>query len=784
MNMPGDRRQRLRQSTTLNGIDFIRVDETQTKLEVHFLNQEPGVALLQNSVKEPRITGGDAIPTVPVLPGLQWSTTPEGFPVLELHVSAPGDFSQYTLSLSSTLLDPFFSRATFSFKAHCESRLDCEQPPEDCALELPPPPPIDYLAKDFHSFRKALSDFSALRYPEWQERSEADFGVMFLESLSSIADDLSYLQDRIAAEASLDTATQRRSLVRHARLVDYEPRPAMASQGWLWLQLREGKSGQLPAGLPVSALGPDGERIDFETGRGLADTQSYPVDSRWNPDKLMPYAWDDSERCLPAGATDMWIQGDGLGLFEGQWLLIDTEPRTGGNESLRALVQLTGIQKSSDPLVDDTKLTRITWRAEDALVRDHDLTRTQVIGNLVPVTQGRRFRESFIVEGVPSGSRQSALVRTGPNDTLQILFPLAQAPLAWRPSSEDPNSPPRPELRVVRQDEDPPEPWTWQRSLLDAGSFETVFTVDPIRYRPVGTRHPDGTVSMDYDGDGETLRFGDGVFGEMPDEGAVFQVTYRTSVGAAGNVAADSITLFEPNGPLGEWATQASNPFATEGGADAESAESVRRLAPEAFRARRLNAVRPEDYDAAAESLPWVQRAGTVVRHTGSWHTVFTAVDPLGSESLRPEQHLELANLLGRRRIAGHEVYASAPRYVSLDLEVLVCARPDAFQGDVEEAVLEALSNKRLRNGRTGFFHVDRFTFGTPLERSVLEKEIQRAHGVAGVHHIRFRRRGFTSGFVTLPNTLTVGTDEILRVDNNPSRPERGSIKVIVEGGK
>jgi hypothetical protein len=249
-------------------------------------------------------------------------------------------------------------------------------------------------------------------------------------------------------------------------------------------------------------------------------------------------------------------------------------------------------------------------------------------------------------------------------------------------------------------------------------------------------------------------------------------------------VAADSIVLFEPNGPLGEWALQASNPFPAEGGEDAESAESVRRLAPEAFRARRLNAVRPEDYEEAAESLPWVQRAGTAVRHTGSWHTVFTAVDPLGSEALAPGQQLELANLLGRRRLAGHEVYACAPRYVSLDLEVRVCARPEAFQGDVEEAVLQALSNQPLRDGSTGFFHVDRFTFGTPLEPSVLEAEIQRAHGVAGVLGIRYRRRGFTAGFVALRETLPVGTDEILRVDNNPSRPERGSITVLVEGGR
>ena len=47
--------------------------------------------------------------------------------------------------------------------------------------------------------------------------------MMFLEALSALADDLSYTQDRVAAEATLMTATQRRSVVRHARLVDYEP---------------------------------------------------------------------------------------------------------------------------------------------------------------------------------------------------------------------------------------------------------------------------------------------------------------------------------------------------------------------------------------------------------------------------------------------------------------------------------------------------------------------------------------------------------------------------------
>ena len=217
-----DRRTAVLQSSAYNGIDFVEIaNQQQTTLNVHFLN---AVEFIGTLTGQPTITGGETIPTVAVLPiaDTDWGFD-DGHVVLTLRVPAPGDFSAYTLTIPSPALDRFFDHVAFSFKAGCPSDLDCEPAVPPC----PPPagdvPPINYLAKDFLSFRQALLDFSALRYPQWQERSEADFGVMFLEALSALADDLSYTQDRIAAEATLATATQRRSVVRHARLVDYEP---------------------------------------------------------------------------------------------------------------------------------------------------------------------------------------------------------------------------------------------------------------------------------------------------------------------------------------------------------------------------------------------------------------------------------------------------------------------------------------------------------------------------------------------------------------------------------
>jgi hypothetical protein len=780
-----DRRGEIIQSSVLNGIDFVEIAAPDQKtLRVHFLNHK---VVLVGMVTKPRITGGETIPDVPVHAindAADWSTDSDGNPVLTLRVDSPGDFSTYTLTLTSDLLDPIFASAKFSFKALCPSTLDCETPPPDC----PPPagdlPPIDYLAKDFESFRKALSDFSRLRYPEWQERSEADFGVMFLEALSSVGDDLSYTQDRVAAEATLDTATQRRSIVRHARLIDYEPRPATSAK--VLLQFEVG-GGPIPSGVLVSAAGPDGESIFFETGTGLADHTDYPAEAQWN--NIAPYWFDDGERCLFRGSMDMFVEGHGLNLTSGQLLLIETQQATTADPPLRQIVQLNATPvELVDPIFGPTNVTHIFWRSEDAITADRDLTRTVVKGNLVPATEGRRYGESFAIQQATPATPQMplAVFRTGANGAATYYYTLGNAPLAWL-APDDPSLPPLPEIVLVDTPSAAiPHPWTWLRSLLESDAFESAFTVDPVRFAPTATipqlSPPQSIIMMDYDGDaGDTIRFGDGVFGDIPEDQTVFAVNYRSGGGAAGNVPADSITRIEV---LTGLLISVNNPLPATGGADPEPAQTIRRLAPQAFRATQFRAVLQKDYEATAETLPWVQRAGTVFRWTGSWLTVFTTADPIGSEHIAVEQHVELIELLNRYRLAGYESYAPDPIYAALDLIITVCAQPDSFRGDVEAAVLNALSTRRFVDGTPGFFQFDNFTFGQPLERSALEAAIQEAHGVAGVLSIQFRRRGFTPGFVPMPDTVTVPVNQIILVENDPSLPERGSIVVIVKGGK
>ena len=89
-----------------------------------------------------------------------------------MRVSQPGDFSTYSLRIADAALDPAYSAVDFSFKAGCPSRFDC-RPRAECPPEPRAEPPIDYMARDYASFRQALIDLIPTLAPGWIERNPA-----------------------------------------------------------------------------------------------------------------------------------------------------------------------------------------------------------------------------------------------------------------------------------------------------------------------------------------------------------------------------------------------------------------------------------------------------------------------------------------------------------------------------------------------------------------------------------------------------------------------------------
>lgn len=92
-------------------------------------------------------------------------------------------------------------------------------------------PITDYTNRDYASLLASLLDQAALKLPEWTDRSENDLGRLMLESFAYVGDVLLYYQDRIANEAFLATAVERRSVIDLLSLIGYTlatPAPASA----------------------------------------------------------------------------------------------------------------------------------------------------------------------------------------------------------------------------------------------------------------------------------------------------------------------------------------------------------------------------------------------------------------------------------------------------------------------------------------------------------------------------------------------------------------------------
>lgn len=837
----------------LTGIDFVQVVDPadQTELLVFFVIDPaivvpgPGPAPMVSTGALPLAFPGTVVATAAgggetaatLTPGTkEWrQVTLAGVArtILYLKFDRAGDFSNYRLHVDHPAIDPFFNDVPFSFKQGCDTGFDCA-PACDCSEDERRDVEIDYLARDFDSFAQALGDFAARYYPEWGERITADQGVMLQEIMAALGDEFSYIQDRYAREMHLETATQRRSLLRLAGLVDYVPDPGANATTLLSLELAAQTVGSVALTfdfadrLPFWAV-PEGRApIPFELGTSLADQGSLFAHASWN--QLALHMPDPGSPCLEPGATQCLIKptpgnarlplasqipaGNPAGALAwiGRRMILWSRPVDPAVPARAWPVTIEEVDQTwTDPLQpfapgQPLRLTRLRWRAEEALPFALRIDETVLLGNVAPASSGRTVRERFRI-GPPEAAKADvfaayprAVERQGPTSdgccarAIAMLHGLAAseeegvnhtgphgfavhrlADVALR--ELDPGGVPANDI-----------PWLWHSSLLEAAPEAPIYTLDPGMVRPVAHYQRDGEIieHADYAGDaGWTLRFGGKDFGRTPDSGSAFEVAYRTLLGRRSNVAALTVKVIDPPNGTPRKAELASvlrvrNPLAADGGADPETPDSIRETAPEAWRALPLNAIRDAHYREIVErDLGWVQRAGARSRWTGSWLTTFVTADPRDAFAYTGEQRGALVGLVDAIRMAGHEAIVRDPVYVSLDLEISLCVAPGHYAGNVREAVIEALTG-RGRDGKPALFDADNFTFGLSLFRGSVEAAVQAVPGVLGVTGICVRERGVRGWRPFDEPELRVAANAVLRIDNDPLHPERGSVRVHV----
>jgi hypothetical protein len=653
---------------------------------------------------------------------------------------------------------------------------------------LPVPSPVhDYLARDWRSLRRALLEYLAREDPD-ADTSIADPTVALLELFAHAGDLLHYRLDRVATEAYLETARRRTSVRRHARLVDYALSDGVAATTVVHLSVP-------PAGAPVQVRA--GDVAADLPGSTTAFTLDAGLTAHAALGEIAIYDWGEEACCLAAGSTECvlvrprpadaaplgaaWIDAGDLLCFElidpgdeamhRRWARrVTSQPwptGAGGAAAFREplpgraaqVVEVVEATPFTDPLASAVvgagqQLTLVRWRAQDALRRAYPvaidstsgLPQTTVVrGNLVPAHHGR----------LVAGARTLA-ARDVAGEFDMVGGPSLSLRADGRPHRLDVT------VRLPSGAEQRAAPVT---TLLDAPPGELAVVVD------VEDREP------------PVLRFRSGAVGTPPPAGSEVAAAYEIGGGRAGNVPANALAVLErdaaPPGLPPDWQpvpVRARNPIPAAGGEDPEPLDDARRDAPEAFAAVPQRAVLPADHAAEAARDPLVQRAAAQRGWAGSWPVITTLVD---LELPDPAAPARIQGRLDALRMLGTEAAVVEGRPVGLLLALDVCATPGADPQRVRRDVLDVL--RPGTDERPGVFHRLRLELGTSVYISAAVAAVAALPQVDAVELREARRLTDPPG--TVSTVIDFAAGEVGVLDDDPARPERGRLDVVVRGG-
>lgn len=812
----------------LNGIDYVEVSPDRTTLFVYFIHPLT-IALTLDNIEIKRVDSNS-----PETNRIEVRSLSVFNQRLTIGVVPPQDLFTYQIALVETRnfakpqppegIDPKLAQVDFVFRVGERSEFDCQYPSEPQA-KRESPLQIDYLAKDYSSFRQLMLDRLAVTLPQWQERSPADIGMAMVEVMAYVGDYLSYYQDAVATEAYLGTARKRMSVRRHARLLNYAMHEGCNSRAWVTLQVNDRANGvvlpgpgdrPIPRFLTRSRLFPPQlttqqyEEAVVEAAVVFEPLHDLVLHRACN--QISIYTWGESEYSLAIGSTHASLVDEQQilqrCLIPGMVLILEEvgihqgDFQIDANPNHRHAVLLTKITASEDPLFQK-KVVEIEWAQQDALpfelvistiVRNRTFGDVSIVyGNVVLVDYGRTVESPYDRElpPIPDNGRyrprlrQPHLIQQGRIQHPRLgSVPVNLQPLRDRrnPDDIDPIVSAKTALSwdthdampaIVLQEFDAKQvqtgTWVPRRELLNSDRFAREFVVEP------------------EDGGHVYLRFGDGELGRQPQADRSLRAIYRVGNGSLGNVGADSIShLYSTDsnllGLLANVANPIRNPIPATGGNPAEPIEQVRLNAPQEFRTLQ-RAVTETDYAELAQQFPTVVRALATRRWTGSWYTLFITIDRQGGLPIDEPFKQNLLEFLEPFRLTGHDLEIEAPQLIALDIALSIPVIPTYFANQVKQALQLAFSSQILPNGELGFFHPDRFTFGQPVYLSQVIATAMAVPGVQSVRVDRFQRLGMPSQKELELGRIRFGRLEIAQIDTPMGSTGRGKIEFLMEGG-
>lgn len=209
-------------------------------------------------------------------------------------------------------------------------------------------------------------------------RDDGDLTIALADGFAVMADILTFYTERIANEAYLRTATERRSVVELARLLGYQPDPGVAADAHLAFTLAAPLTRPAPTPVPVpipigtkvqSVPGPEETPVTFETVAGIE------ARAEWNA--IAVQTWREQE--IGWGRRDLVLAGTGHRLEPGDAIV------------------LVGAERAADPGSERWDVRVLTQVSEDV---DLDITRLRWepgLGSTVPPGQPAAEQVSVLV---------------------------------------------------------------------------------------------------------------------------------------------------------------------------------------------------------------------------------------------------------------------------------------------------------------------------------------------------------------------------------------------------
>jgi hypothetical protein len=779
-----------------------------------------------------RLRAGEAVGQVqvdssnaPTIPAI--SQPDANQPILVLQVKRIGDYSTYTLGVSAAVIsaaaifDPLFAELDFKFRPGCFNA-NCAPEWEVAPAPLPEPS-IDYLAKDYESFRLTMISAMMERVPDWQATSEADLDVALLELFSAAADELSDYQDRVMNEAFLASCRKRVSLARHSRLMDYHIHQGNQASTRLALEIEHDtgiqKQFEIFENLKIWAgesklVSGKKKEVESSVVFHSRNTESQTVHQLLNSIGL--YTWSDSIPNLRAGSTraDLKLYGkiylgdpvltpdatevsakkvrDLIRNGRVEHLLIQEHinPTSGAlagrDPSKRQLLKLIadGAEALLDPITNEW-LLRVRWEKNDALQRDYCFTidcpapigKVENVslfhGNLIEVFHGRRQTTIF--------KEPNVNLIIDPNKPLEFYYRRSRWGAICR----------LPEKSLAYQNTpaggDFPTFSTLKIEVEEFGGGKDLWDEVPsLIHSDESDENGDHFVVETDENRQSYIRFGNGINGKELSDGAIVTCEYQFGEPLEGNIGAEMLVSFDidsiDSAPVGLQIRSCWNPFDVTDGLDREPVAEIIRRVPEAYRARQLRAVTLADYIARAEEITGVSRAAARYAWTGSWRTVRVTIDPIGTNELSDELRKEVFNYLEAVRLIGEDLEIRPPKFVPLEIKVALCAAPDVWIEDIKFVLEEEFSVGWTPDGRRGFFHPDLWTFGQTLYASQIIGRVMQVRGVEHIISVEIKRRN--SPLAATDSFTKVAYNEIIEVLSDADQLERGSITFDVKGGR